>query len=197
MLNPTLVAAISADYAGLISLFARRLGDRSLAEDIVNQAFVESLQKLAQQRIADPTRLSGYVYRVAFNLLRNHRRLMANRPETRTSVAVLEGLATDTTPHELHTRNCIAQLVRRVIEDLPVRRDREVIRRFYLDEESKPDICRELHLSYLNFDRIAFRARRRLKALMEAQGLRSSDLLSALSDRRRVPVHAQNCSVAS
>src|ERR1700754_3226426 len=100
MLNPTLVATIGADYAGLLSLFVHKLGDRALAEDLIQQAFAESLQQLARDRIADPGRFSGYVYRVAFNLLRNHKRLMDNRTDVRADSATLDGLASDSSPVE-------------------------------------------------------------------------------------------------
>jgi RNA polymerase sigma-70 factor, ECF subfamily len=177
MLNPTLAATISADYAGLIALFARKLGDRALAEDIVNQAFVESLDKLAQQQIADPGRFSGFVYGVAFNLLRNHRRRMDNRRENRASSIVLDNLVSDASLFDQFLDDSMAAAIRRIVAELPIARDREVVRRFYLEEHTKAAICAELGLSPLHFDKIVFRARRRMRRLMEAHGIDVRDAL--------------------
>lgn len=179
MLNPTLAATISADYAGLISLFARKLGDRSLAEDLVNQAFAESLDKLAQQQIADPSRFSGFVYGVAFNLLRNYRRRMDNRRENRVSSAVLDTLASGASLFEQIVRERVATEVRQVVAELPIERDREIVQRFYLEEHTKTFICAEMGLSPLHFDKIVFRARRRMRRLMEARGLDRPDAYPA------------------
>jgi RNA polymerase sigma-70 factor, ECF subfamily len=177
MLNPTLAATISADYAGLISLFARKLGDRELAEDLVNQAFVESLDKLAQQQIADPGRFSGFVYGVAFNLLRNHRRRMDNRRDNRASSIVLDNLPSNASLFDQLVDESIAAATRRLVTELPIARDREVVRRFYLEEQGKVEICKDLGLSALHFDKIVFRARRRLRRLLEARGIESCDAL--------------------
>jgi RNA polymerase sigma-70 factor, ECF subfamily len=180
MLNPTLAATISADYAGLISLFARKLGDRALAEDLVNQAFVESLDKLAQQQIADPGRFSGFVYGVAFNLLRNHRRRMDNRRENRASSIVLDNLPSNASLFDQLLDENMALAVRRIVTELPIARDREVVRRFYFEEQAKAIICTDLGLSPLHFDKIIFRARRRMRRLLEAHGI---DLSNALPVR--------------
>lgn len=175
MLNPTLVAAISTDYAGLVALFTRKLGDRALAEDLVNQAYVESLPKLAADRIADPSRFSGFVYRVAFNLLRNHRRRMDNRSDMRASSLTLENLAGDGSPVEQLFRDGIVQQVRRVVMELPIARDRDIVRRYYLEEQSKNVICRELGLTPGHFDKVVFRARKRMKQLLVEGGVEYID----------------------
>jgi RNA polymerase sigma-70 factor (ECF subfamily) len=179
MLHPTLAATISADYAGLIALFARKLGDRALAEDLVNQAFVESLDKLARQQIADPARFSGFVYGVAFNLLRNHRRRMDNRRENRAGLSALDHLASSASLFDDLSDESVAAVIRHIVAELPIERDREVMRRFYLEEQQKAAICADLGLSSLHFDKIVFRARRRMRRLMDAHGIEPSDALPA------------------
>ena len=172
MLTPSISAAISADYASLISLFARKLGDHTQAEDLVSAAFLESLEKLAKQQIADTSRFSGFVYGVAFNLLRNHRRRIHNRPEARASEFVLEALpSTAATPDEALTQLALASSLRSAIAKLSSRRDRELVSRFYLNEEPKDDICREMGLTSLHFDKVLFRARTRLRRVVERYDL--------------------------
>jgi RNA polymerase sigma-70 factor (ECF subfamily) len=60
-----------------------------------------------------------------------------------------------------------AGIVRQVITELNSDRDREVLLRFYLREEEKEQICADLGLSSLHFNRVLFRARERYKQLFE------------------------------
>ncbi|HET9795823.1 MAG TPA: sigma-70 family RNA polymerase sigma factor, partial [Thermoanaerobaculia bacterium] len=54
---------------------------------------------------------------------------------------------------------------RRVLAELPSERDRRILFRFYIDEDDKEQICRELSLTSLHFNRVLFRARERYRAL--------------------------------
>ena len=64
-----------------------------------------------------------------------------------------------------------------VIREMSSQRDRAILVRFYLDEEDKETLCRDLGLSPLQFDKILHRARGRLRKLLEAGGLGRKDLL--------------------
>jgi len=59
------------------------------------------------------------------------------------------------------------QSVRRLLDELGVRRDREILHRFYVSSEEKADICEEWGLSSLQFNRVLFRARKRYRALYQ------------------------------
>src|SRR6202008_4290949 len=71
-----------------------------------------------------------------------------------------------------------ASAARRMLEEMPVARDREVLVRFYLDDEDREKICRELRLSEEHFNRVIFRARNRFRQLIEHRGFRKTDLLT-------------------
>jgi len=163
--------ALRDAYPGLAATLTRRLGDRALAEDLLQQAAMESLSKLAADRILDPQRIAGYVYRVALNLLRNHRRKIDSRVELRASSSALEELASEGSPASDFSRELLVHYVRSVVNMLPAQRDREVLRRFYLEEENKQDICEQMGMSALHFDKVVHRARQRLRTLIAAQGL--------------------------
>jgi RNA polymerase sigma-70 factor, ECF subfamily len=174
MLTPSIAAAISADYASLISLFARKLGNLAQAEDLVSAAFLESLEKLAKQQIADTTRFSGFVYGVAFNLLRNHKRRIDNRADTRVADFVLDSLPSESaSPDEQLSKLTLSNALREMIQQLPAARDRELVVRFYLCEETKEQICQEMGLGSLHFDKVLFRARGRLRRIVERSGIYS------------------------
>jgi len=59
-----------------------------------------------------------------------------------------------------------------------VARDRDLLMRFYLHDEDKALICRELNLSEEHFNRVIFRARNRFRELLEHRGYWKADLLS-------------------
>ena len=73
----------------------------------------------------------------------------------------------------------LASRVWDIIEELPTERDREVMRRFYLNEEDKASICADLHLSANHFDKVAFRARQRMRVLLSAA--RRSDMRRSMA----------------
>ena len=68
------LAAVYRDYPGLRALIMRRVGDPQLAADILQDAAVTTLEKLRAGKIAQPSGVGGYLYRVALNHLRNYRR---------------------------------------------------------------------------------------------------------------------------
>ena len=129
-------------------------------------------------KIERPEQIAGYVLQVTMNLLRNHRRAMGERPEKRADAAKLHELSSDAQPSEETIELQIASQVKNVIRGMSSQRDRAILVRFYLDEEDKEAICRDLGLTPLQFDKILHRARGRLRKLLESGGFGRSDLLS-------------------
>lgn len=161
------LAALERDYLSLVGQLSRVLHSRMLAEDLVNDAVAETLVKLRAHQVDDPSRLSGFVYGVAINLFKNHRRRLCNRTELQVDGELLDRLPCAEDPLSSHDRNEMAARLRLGIAALPIARDRELVRRFYLEEEDKASICADLGLTPEHFSRVVFRARRRLKALMQ------------------------------
>ena len=170
------LAAVYRDYPGLRALILRRVRDPELAADILQDAAVTTLEKLQAGAIAHPDGVGGYMYRVALNHLRNHRR--KDRGQL-SSADGLDDLADDDGDPEWHRIGRVqwAQLARRVLAELPTARDREILVRFYLQDESKADICAALALSSQHFNRVVFRARNRFRALLEDRGYVRLDML--------------------
>lgn len=174
----TLRAALERNYPGLCALILRRVRDPQVAQDILQDAIVTTLQKLDAGEIADREQIPGYIYRVALNHIRNFtRRDRALAPSDE-----LADVADEATPKPgpaLHAERCAA-IVRDVLRDIGSSRDREILVRFYLDDEDKASICRDLHVPESQFNRVVFRARERLKLLFARRGLRHFDLLTLL-----------------
>ncbi len=173
------LAAVYRDYPGLRALILRRVRDPELAADILQDAAVTTLEKLRRGEIANPENLGGYLYRVAINHLRNHRR---KDRSALSSPDVLEelGSAEEDPEWERVGRHEWAEAARRMLEEMPTPRDRELLVRFYLKDQGKEVICAELNLTHEHFNRVIFRARNRFRELLERRGIWKSDLLTLL-----------------
>jgi RNA polymerase sigma-70 factor, ECF subfamily len=170
--------AILRSMAGLRAQLARVTGNMELASDLLQDAVVTALQKLRAGEIRDPTHLDGYVYRVALNHLRNYRRKHRLRVAAAEEVDdPPEGAPSSPPVRELEADQW-ARLVRQLLQEVPVVRDREILVRFYLQEESKEELCQALGLTELHFNRVIHRARDRFRDLLQRRGLSKSDFLS-------------------
>ena len=165
---------IAKHYTGLRLLIQRRTGDAEIAADILNQAACTAWEKWQSGQVRRPEEIGGYIFQVAMNLLRNRRRKVVERADRHVDSELLGQLPADAPDGWLEKK--IAVRVKRVLQELPSRRDREILVRFYLKEEEKDAICRDLALEADQFDKVLHRARARLKELLEASGLHKSDL---------------------
>lgn len=171
---------IKRHYTGLYTLLHRRIGDANIAQEILNEAVLTAITHSRAGRVSDPKRMAGYVFRVALNLYRNHRREYANRPGVYASDEDVDQLPSQRATEEAAMDSSIVRQLVSIIASLPTARDREIVKRFYLDEEDKADICRSMGLSPMHFDRVVFRARQRMRSLLEAKGFEKSDFFIAL-----------------
>jgi RNA polymerase sigma-70 factor (ECF subfamily) len=147
---------------GLMMLLRACCGrDRELAADLCQDTLVIVLQRLRSRTIEDPARLAAFAAQTARQLAFDARRRFASRNTIVDSDAAHAAAAES--PDE---------------PVLPKERDREVLRRFYLQDEDKTDICRALDLAPHAFDLLIFRARARMRTLLEARGLGLADFLS-------------------
>jgi RNA polymerase sigma-70 factor (ECF subfamily) len=169
---------IATQYVGLRLLITRRTGNEEVAADLLNDAICTTWEKWQAGQIEYPEQIAGFIFQVAMNHLRNHRRTIAERVDKRAHHDVLETIESPEAGATEGIENHIAARVKDLIQGMDSVRDRTVLVRFYLDEEDRESICRELHLTGAQFARIVHRARARLRQLVESAGLRRSDLFS-------------------
>src|SRR5215831_515066 len=75
------------EYPGLLALLRRKARDPQLAADLLNESLVVTLNNFDSGRISDPSHIGGYVFQVAMNLLRNHRRNFAENIHKRAELS--------------------------------------------------------------------------------------------------------------
>lgn len=147
-------------------MLLQRCRDSELAQDLHQETFRVLIEKLRRDGLDDPSRLAAYTHRTALNLWKGHAR-KTQRRNTWTDMDAVGRLA-DTREQQLDTllRAEEASAVRQLLYELKPERDREILRRFYLLQQEKPVICRDLDLSATHFDRVIYRARQRFKKLV-------------------------------
>lgn len=168
-------ALIAKDYAGLRLLLIRRTRNEALAADILNDAICTTLEKWRAGQIERPELICGFIFQVALNLLRNHHRNLGERADRRAQVEKLEVLEDGSDSADAAIQSNLALRVKGFLQGLNNVRDRLILKRFYLDEEDKSSICRDLQLSAEQFDKVLHRAKARLKDLLQSSGLGKSD----------------------
>jgi RNA polymerase sigma-70 factor, ECF subfamily len=171
--------AIIRDMPGLRAQLTRAVGNRDLAEDLLQDAVVTALQKLKSGELASRAEIDGFVYRTALNHLRNHRR-KAGRCVAEADCGIWLADPNGEAASEPLASAQWARVAREVLCEVG-RRDREILVRFYLRDEPKTTLCAEFGLSELHFNRVVFRARERFRSLLERRGYRKTDFLSILA----------------
>jgi RNA polymerase sigma-70 factor (ECF subfamily) len=152
---------------GLRYLLLRRIGDDERARDLLQETLCIAIEKLRSTDLDNPERLAGYLrgiaVRVAFNAGRRRQREPV--PVDIDAVAALE----DAEPRQFEniSREENDRAVRRLLESIPVARDRELLIRFYIYDQDKEEICRALNLNSLHFNRVLFRAKGRFRKIVE------------------------------
>ena len=158
---------------GLIYLLKRRTGDPQLALDIAQETFRIAIEKLRRSPLDQVERVAGFLRGTALNLVSAEVRKNARRATSADSDAV--DLAADDTagPFDNVSAEQVQRLVRTLLNELPVQRDREILIRTYLEDEDKTSICEALGVDSAHYNRVLFRAKQRFREL----------LLSAASQR--------------
>jgi RNA polymerase sigma-70 factor (ECF subfamily) len=145
------------------ALLERNLRVRADVDDLFQETFSLLIQKIRGGDVREPERLSGFVCSVARNLAISHVR--RGGPGDSCNIPADSAPSSGASQLDRLLLKENAALVRRVLGELASERDREVLRRFYLVEESKAEICQGMELSGTQFDLVLFRARQRYRAL--------------------------------
>lgn len=167
--DPAAEAELVRRFGRALSFLLRRLTrDDAAAEDLYQETFRLVIEKVRRGELREPERLPGFVSSMARNLFLGTVRREGRRQRWHGDPRAAES-APDPGPGQLAglLARERAATVRRVLAELRNRRDRELLARFYILEEDKATICRDLELSDLHFNRVLFRARQRYRELYE------------------------------
>lgn len=158
---------VSRYSRGLKVLLQRITGSADLAEDLHQETFRIVLERLRRRGLEEPAGLAAFLRGTARNLALAERRKEIRRKTEGDEDAL--AAAPHPAPSQLSAvlLDEEAAAVRRLLDELEVHRDRELLLRFYVADEAKDSICADLGLDRLHFNRVVFRARQRFKELFE------------------------------
>lgn len=152
---------------GLVFLVKHRTGDHGLAEDVCHNTFITAIEKLRQGAIDKPESLAGYLRGIAENKLTGNWRKDVRRGTTVDSEAIERAIDERQSPMDEVSSNQTQAAIRRLLDELPVARDRDILISVYLRDEDRESICRRHDVDAQHLNRVLSRARQRFRELVE------------------------------
>ena len=151
-------------YRGVRFYLCRQLGLQDL-DDKIHDTFVIVVQAIRRGELREPERLMGYVRTVVRRQVAAH---IDSAIHSRREVLDVEDgvrLADKrNNPEQMAMVDEQSDLMVQVLHTIS-RRDREILTRFYLQEQSQEEICREMGLSDTQFRLLKSRAKQRFGEL--------------------------------
>lgn len=158
--TPDVLPVLVESHRRFLAFLERRLGDRALAEDILQDAFVRSLDKAAAVR--DPASVVAWFFRVLRNAVVDHQRRTARAGRALESLA--HELANEEPGTEVHGAvcTCIAALARTLKPEYAA-----ALERVDLDGVAVKDYAAEVGITANNASVRVHRARSALRRQVE------------------------------
>lgn len=159
---------------GLLLMLRRLVQNPALADDLHQETLSLVLAKIRSAEVREPERLAGFIRSTARNLFIADRRKEARYHPLEDGREQDEGARSgpalaDRGPAPLDRvlADEEARQVRRLLDELRFDRDRQLLLRFYVSDDSKEEICADLEIEPERFHQVLFRARERLRELWE------------------------------
>ena len=167
------VELVSRYARGVRLILLKRTGDPQVAKDLGQDTFVVVIRKLRARELRDASKLASFINRVAVNISIDYFRKERRFVRSPDGIIGLNAPHIDRQDRELDF-DAARALLKGVLKKLAIGRDREILGRFYLSDDDKQAICRDLGLSSAHFDRVLYRAKQRMRKLINQQpGLRA------------------------
>jgi len=166
---------------GVQIMLLKKTGSQQLSEDICQEAMIVTLKKLRMGGLQKPESLPAFIQKTATYLFFDHIR------KEKKHIHLGDGIISVLAPHYDNKAKIIDQqqaaaLLGELLDQLSISRDREILRRFYLREEDKAVICKDMDLSSTHFARVLYRARQRIRELINERAELKSLLFRSLLD---------------
>lgn len=161
-----------------------RLGHSATVDDLVQEALILIIARWRQGEIVDPQQQVAFAHTTALHLASNATRTENRRRRLSGEYAHGVEAQFEPSPEDRLQQRELLEAVRAVVADMPNQRDRHLLCAYYLEEQPKQEICRDLGLEARHFDRVLHRARARLREYVTKSTLSSetSPALTTLLD---------------
>jgi len=162
---------------GVLFLIRRECGNATLAEDLCNEALRIAVDRVQSTGLRKPDSFRSFLLQTARNLLlRTRQQEASHRTSTggQDAIEQFEDVGADVS---LNVDVPVwARVIKEVLSELPLARDRKLLVRYYMEDQDKSRICLDLKISKEHFRRVTCRARQRFREILERR-YRKSDLL--------------------
>lgn len=162
---------------GITQILVRQTRNFALAQELCQETLIIVLKRLRTQPLANPEKLAAFIAQTARNLAIAERRKERRRRTDTTDDAFADVPDEELDQEDSAQRASAAEAIRTVLAEMKSARDRMLLVRYYLKEEDKDVICRELNVTPPSFNVVLFRARGRFLELLQKHGLGGRDLL--------------------
>ena len=158
---------------GMRYYLCRQLGPDDL-EDKLHDAFLVVVDSIRAGELRDPSRLMGFVRTVVKRVAAATIEQQAQSRREQLDEERTASVADSSNPEGTVFFHQQVQLIREVLANMPVR-DREILRRFYFEEQPQQKICDDLGISLSQFRLMKSRAKSRFGELgrkrLQSRGL--------------------------
>jgi RNA polymerase sigma-70 factor (ECF subfamily) len=150
---------------GIRYYLCRHLGPRDL-DDRMHDTFLIVVQAIRREELREPGRLLGFIRTIVKRQVAAHieREVNERRDCQEAEVVRLKLEDWRLTPEERAVETDKRRLLELLIDELD-EREREVIRRFYVEDQPHEQICEEMGLTFTQYRLIKSRAKQKLEEL--------------------------------
>lgn len=157
---------------GLLLMLRRLVQNPALADDLHQETLALVLAKVRRGEVREPEKLAAFIRSTARNLFiadrRKEVRYRSLDQGEEDGLGPVPALADrGPAPLEKVLADEEARLVQRLLSELRFDRDRQLLLRFYLSDDSKEEICTDLEIEPQRFNKVLFHARERLRELWD------------------------------
>jgi RNA polymerase sigma-70 factor (ECF subfamily) len=152
---------------GLGYLLTRRTGDAERARDLLQDTFCIAIGRLRSSDLDNPERLAGYLRGIAIRVAANAGRKNSKEPYSIDVDELVQVPDLQPRPDAQLSSEQLAAVVHRLLETMPVERDRELLIRLYIYDQDRSEIQEALGLDRLHLNRVLFRAKERFRKILE------------------------------
>ena len=154
---------VSALERPLRLILAKKFNFAAFVDDALQETLIAVLISLRDKRVKRLESVPAYArqtaIRIGFQYLnKDQRERPLSKEEIPDSAECL---------HKLIEKEDLLRYTKKVIGELATERDRELLIRYYYNAEEKSHVCEALGLSSEHFDRVLYRAKKRLKELIK------------------------------
>lgn len=150
---------------GVLFILRREARDEDTVLDLYQDTFRIAIEKIRKGDLREADKVGSFLASTARFVVIGHYRAQARHDKRFESAEDENYAAPDDSQLQSMMRQETSELVRQTIGELKGERDRQILYRFYIAEDDKEDICRDLDLSSLHFNRVLHRAKQRYKEL--------------------------------